>query len=329
MVDVTLIINSPEGTRQITLPADRLTIGRTELSSVVINDEGLSRLHASINRDGDRVWILDENSTNGSRVNNAPVPPAGVLLRSGDQISIGNHTTIQVLFGAPVQQIDAARPQFDAATPDVSPVPHTPAPPSSSSSNLLLVTACVVIAVFLIGVAALGARAWRARNDQDAETAVKNKRAQLDEVDDADLAINENSSGDLTVINPTPAIVEQTTPFVPTSAAPTILSPTPQTIATVNSSVPLPTPASSSPGGRKLYVQMSEEEKMQFIEDSAQHVSTMMGNRPYAFTPEVLKYIKQYVDGYARRVGNNSTRLWGEDLRFMFARAREQFSPYI
>jgi hypothetical protein len=74
---------------------------------------------------------------------------------------------------------------------------------------------------------------------------------------------------------------------------------------------------------------MSEQEKLDFIEDRARHVSMMMGNRPYAFNDDVLRYIKQYVDAYARRVGNNSTRLWGEDLRFMFARARERYSPHI
>jgi len=54
-----------------------------------------------------------------------------------------------------------------------------------------------------------------------------------------------------------------------------------------------------------------------------------MGNRPYTFNEEVLRYIKQYVDGYAKRVGNNSTRLWAEDMRLMFGRAREQYAPYI
>jgi hypothetical protein len=74
---------------------------------------------------------------------------------------------------------------------------------------------------------------------------------------------------------------------------------------------------------------MNQDEQLAFIEKEARHVSLMMGNRSYAFNDDVLRYIKQYVDGYARRVGNNSSKLWGEDLRSMFARAREQFAPYI
>jgi hypothetical protein len=81
--------------------------------------------------------------------------------------------------------------------------------------------------------------------------------------------------------------------------------------------------------GAKLYLQMSREEQLQFLEQRAQHISILMGNRPYAFTDEVLGYIKQYVDVYARRVGNKSGRMWGEDLQFVFARARTQYAPHI
>ena len=74
--------------------------------------------------------------------------------------------------------------------------------------------------------------------------------------------------------------------------------------------------------GRKLYLQMSEEERNEFIYAQARNVSRMMSSREYVFTDDVLPYIKKYVDGYARRVGNNSTAIWGEDLNFLFGRAR-------
>jgi hypothetical protein len=74
--------------------------------------------------------------------------------------------------------------------------------------------------------------------------------------------------------------------------------------------------------GRKLYLQMSEAEQNEFIYAQARNVSRMMSNREYVFTDDVLPHIKKYVDGYARRVGNNSTAIWGEDLKILFARAR-------
>jgi hypothetical protein len=83
------------------------------------------------------------------------------------------------------------------------------------------------------------------------------------------------------------------------------------------------------PPATKRYLQMSREEQLEFLEQRAQHISALMGNRPYAFDDVVLNYIKQDVDAYARRVGNNSRGMWGEDLRFVFARARTQFAPYI
>ena len=85
-MEVTLIIHSVDGAREVPVPGSRLTLGRTEPADVVINDHSLSRVHASINRDGDRVWIIDEGSTNGSLVNGAAVPLMlfmGVLKANG------------------------------------------------------------------------------------------------------------------------------------------------------------------------------------------------------------------------------------------------------
>lgn len=323
---VTLIINSTDGRRELPLNADRLTIGRTELSTLVINDEGLSRIHASINRDGDRVWILDENSTNGSFVNGSPVPPVGIVLKNNDQISIGNHTTIQVLLGA---QAASQPTQTSTSAPGV--VINTSSSTSAARSPyLLMITAGVVVTIFLIGMVAFGAHAWKAHL-RDKEKKAEERRRVLDDPDDdaeteASSLPSENTNGERLT-----GTSEQ-----PTLDSSTLNSPTlsPQNSATspplvISSITPVNASSKSTLNGHKLYLQMSEDEKMEFIEESAQHISTMMGNRQYAFTPEVLKYIKQYVDGYARRVGNNQTRLWGEDLNFMFARARGQFSPYI
>ncbi len=89
-MEVTLIIHSVDGAREVPLSGFRLTLGRTEPADLVINDQSLSRVHASINRDGDRVWIIDEGSTHGSLVNGAPVSPSGTPLRDGDEIYLGN-----------------------------------------------------------------------------------------------------------------------------------------------------------------------------------------------------------------------------------------------
>src|SRR5262249_26133741 len=84
-----------------------------------------------------------------------------------------------------------------------------------------------------------------------------------------------------------------------------------------------------NPTPRKLYLRMTEEEQNEFIYMQARNISRMMSNREYVFTDEVLPYIKKYVDGYARRVGNNSTAIWGEDLVLLFNRARRDAPDII
>jgi hypothetical protein len=94
----------------------------------------------------------------------------------------------------------------------------------------------------------------------------------------------------------------------------------------MNESGSQPTESYSSPG--KLYLQMSEEERYDFVENRARHVSRMIGSGTYEFSRQSVDYIKQYVDAYARRVGNRSTATWGEDLNFVFARA-QRYAPVI
>jgi hypothetical protein len=95
--------------------------------------------------------------------------------------------------------------------------------------------------------------------------------------------------------------------------------------ASLTQNTPSPTP---TPADVKLYAQMSEDEKYDFLGSRASHIANMMRDRSAVFDKEVLGYIKMYVDRYTKRVGNGSTALWGEDLRFLFARATKN-APFI
>src|ERR1700681_4024083 len=100
MLEVKLTIQTPNETREDAIPCDHLTIGRGEQADLAIDDTGLSRVHASIHREGDRVWILDEASTNGTSVNGAPVSQVGTPLSDRDEIMLGE-TTIFVAIKEP------------------------------------------------------------------------------------------------------------------------------------------------------------------------------------------------------------------------------------
>ena len=158
---ITLHIHSASGAQQVTLTESSLTIGRDESAALSLRDDGLSRVHASIHRDGDRLWILDEGSTNGTEVNGSPVPPSGTPLTHGDEISMGNHTSLVISFDEPVAIAQAASFGEQARMGSSGSVDG-----SRSSTKVALIFACVVI---VTAVVALGAYAWKkkmARSDE-------------------------------------------------------------------------------------------------------------------------------------------------------------------
>jgi predicted component of type VI protein secretion system len=72
-----------------------VTIGREEGNMLRLNDERVSRYHAKVQLDNEDIIITDLDSTNGTRVNGAPVQIR--RLRPGDQIALGRST---LLFGS-------------------------------------------------------------------------------------------------------------------------------------------------------------------------------------------------------------------------------------
>lgn len=101
--------------RDLAIP---VTIGREEGNLLRLNDERVSRFHAKVQQEDGDVIITDLESTNGTRVNGAPVQIR--RLRPGDQIGIGRS---MLLFGT-LEEIAARRAAESAA-----------AHPSSSSDG--------------------------------------------------------------------------------------------------------------------------------------------------------------------------------------------------
>jgi len=79
MLDVVLTYSTDEGSQEVLIESGRVSFGRGDVGNR-IDDDGLSRLHATVYREGDNVWIVDENSTNGTFVNGAQVQGAGTPL---------------------------------------------------------------------------------------------------------------------------------------------------------------------------------------------------------------------------------------------------------
>jgi pSer/pThr/pTyr-binding forkhead associated (FHA) protein len=112
-------------------------------------------------------------------------------------------------------------------------------------------------------------------------------------------------------------------------ATPEVISPLAKITPTITpGGAPSETPVITPAASLAPYLKMSEVEKYNFLSLKARNITRMMGNREYVFDREALDYIKYYVDGYAKRVGNESRTLWAEDMRFMMGRATE-YAPDI
>ncbi|MBT4691918.1 MAG: FHA domain-containing protein [Planctomycetaceae bacterium] len=72
-----------------------ITVGREEGNDIQLNDERISRFHAKIQLDHDRMVLTDLGSTNGTKVNGEDIQLR--ILRYGDLISLGRSV---LLFGS-------------------------------------------------------------------------------------------------------------------------------------------------------------------------------------------------------------------------------------
>lgn len=69
----------------------KITIGRESDNSVVIDNKLASRHHALIQKIREDYFLKDENSTNGTYLNDVKIPAGKyVKLKTGDKITIGS-----------------------------------------------------------------------------------------------------------------------------------------------------------------------------------------------------------------------------------------------
>ena len=80
-----------------------VTIGREEGNGLRLNDERVSRFHATVQMEDGDIILTDLDSTNGTRVNGTAIQIR--RLRAGDQVSIGR---TMLLFGT-MEEIAARR----------------------------------------------------------------------------------------------------------------------------------------------------------------------------------------------------------------------------
>ncbi len=146
---------------------NEISIGRADLSDIVLDDAGLSRKNTTFFIDEGEVFVADENSLNGTLLNGEKVTDRPRPIRSGDTVTIGSNTTIRIVIGNAVyQSAPASReaPKLHLDTDQRKPVPTpqlgvpqtaAPVPQSQGPPVLLIAAAAMVVLILLFGAAAL------------------------------------------------------------------------------------------------------------------------------------------------------------------------------
>ncbi|MDM7920980.1 MAG: FHA domain-containing protein [Pyrinomonadaceae bacterium] len=152
----TLHIEGPYDSRSIEV-GDSISIGRTELANVVIDDSGLSRVNTTFFIDDGELLVADENSTNGTFLNGERIEGRPRILRDGDRLKIGSNTTIRVEAvsensGYPSSAPQAAAPvrQEPAAAIVTATPAYKPQQPNATQDKLPLVVIAAGIMTVVI-----------------------------------------------------------------------------------------------------------------------------------------------------------------------------------
>jgi pSer/pThr/pTyr-binding forkhead associated (FHA) protein len=88
-MSVIVVQRGPEIGQRVELTGDRLTVGRSADSDIMLDDVTVSRHHAQFLADGDGWVLADMGSLNGTYVNRRPTER--LRLTSGDLIQIGKY----------------------------------------------------------------------------------------------------------------------------------------------------------------------------------------------------------------------------------------------
>jgi two-component system, cell cycle response regulator len=91
-----LVIAGPSFGEMYRLQGSRSVIGRADTAAVRVLDDGISREHAALERDGGKNVLLDLGSTNGTFCNGTKIKRQELV--DGDKISVGASTILKFTY---------------------------------------------------------------------------------------------------------------------------------------------------------------------------------------------------------------------------------------
>jgi len=135
-------LDGPFAGRIVDLHSDDMSIGREADCDIVLNEDGVSRRHARILRDGDDFVLEDLDSRNGVRINGQRIKKTQTL-KSQDRIGISSRILLFIADDAVQAMEKKAPPQIASPKPA-----GTVSPPRSNGP--LYASVAVVIAVIVL-----------------------------------------------------------------------------------------------------------------------------------------------------------------------------------
>lgn len=131
-----------------------VSIGRTDLASVQIDDPGLSRVNTTFFLDEGDLLVADEGSTNGTFVNGQRLSGRPVVVKSGDEIRIGSNTKIHVEEFGTAAVAPLTKPQVQSAVrsgPESITHPTAPAMPRGIPKWVYVASASLTLLILIVG----------------------------------------------------------------------------------------------------------------------------------------------------------------------------------
>ncbi len=302
---------------EIVFEKEHTTIGRATDNDIQLDDQGLSRLNSTVYIDGETVRIVDNDSTNGTLVNDEPAAKDGTILEDGDTIKVGSSTVLTFKKVPEPAAEEASGDQTAAAAVGSAsapaPVPAAVQPPAPAPKPLnLLPLAIIVGAIFVIGISAavIAMTALTGKNG----TASTNPYTG----EDPTLTSGRSDDANSTTTSSTPTNLGSTT--TTTTATPT------------GGDLPVTTSTPTKPElPAKQYSAMSDAEKRAYIEDRAMRIAQVIGNSSSEkIPPDAVTRIKSFVDAYVSRtkVKPLSGCRFGDNLLATYTRASKN-APFI
>lgn len=304
MTEIYLTYPTGEGSREIKIERERTTFGRGSDADFRFDDGGLSRLNSTVYRDGERVWIVDENSTNGTFVNGAKVGANGTILKNGDVIKIGNETNLKIRFSE-IKKVATATTASSQSSKTVSSNSNKP---SSFLPIVLIAFAFFVISVsaVFVGFVVFGDKKEIAQNNDKFDTPI---------------GFNDNSTSE-NKPSPTPTPKSVNSSGTNTTEDNSSFTDSPESNGNQTTN--------NNSSGKK-YSEMSDTEKNSYVETKALKVARMIGNsESKQIPPAAIEKIKSYVSAYASRANVKplSGCRFGDNLQATYERASRN-APFI